>query len=108
MKIIIYFLNFAFSKYFTDGIRTKDEKRDLPNVHDEVHEHMQNMIKSNSDHVINKRSRIEKRFEPTGWLTSMMTGAISKSFAASSKGLRIFWTSWRHRIGRRDSWRPVS
>ena len=93
MKIIIYFLNFAFSKYFTDGIRTKDEKRDLSNVHVEVHEHMQNMIESNPDHVISKRSRIEKRFEPTGWLTSMMTGAISKSFCRRSQGFRIFWTS---------------
>ena len=83
-------MNFAFSKYFTDGIRTKDEKRELPNVHDEVHEHMQNMIARDSALVINKRSRTEKRFEPTGWLTSMMTGAISKLFAASSKGLKTF------------------
>ena len=90
MKIIIYFLNFAFSKYFTDGIRTKDEKRDLSNVPDEVHEHMQNLIASNFDHVINKRSRVHKRFEPTGWLTSMMTGAISKFFAAANQGLKAF------------------
>ena len=60
---------------------TESETRDIANVHDEyyeVHEKMQNDMLSNVEHMMNKRSLLNKRFEPTGWLSSMMAGAISK------------------------------
>ena len=78
MKLVIYFLNFAFSKSLNG---TESETRDIANVHDEyyeVHEKMQNDMLSNVEHMMNKRSLLNKRFEPTGWLSSMMAGAISK------------------------------
>ena len=84
MKLVIYFLNFAFSKSLNDGPGTESETRDMANVHDEnfkVHEKMQDDMLSNIEHMMGKRSlslHLNKRFEPTGWLSSMMAGAISK------------------------------
>ena len=64
MKLVIYFLNFAFSKSLNG---TESETRDIANVHDEyyeVHEKMQNDMLSNVEHMMNKRSLLNKRFEP--------------------------------------------
>lgn len=77
MKLVIYFLNFAFSNSLNG---TESETRDIANVHDEyyeVHEKMQNDMITNVEHMMTKRSLLN-RFEPTGWLSSMMAGAISK------------------------------
>ena len=79
MKVVIYFLNLAFSKSLND--RIESEIRDLANMHDEhfeVHGQLQNGMPRNIEHMMSKRSLLNKRFEPTGWLSSMMTGAISK------------------------------
>ena len=99
MKLVIYFLNFAFSKSLNG---TESETRDIANVHDEyyeVHEKMQNGMLSNIDHLMSKRSLFNKRTEPTGWLSSMMAGAISKFHGIALRGFKSLSQGSRDALG---------
>ena len=81
MKLVIYFLNFAFSKSFHAETQSK-QTRDAANVHQNVNDHFHDdWHGSMHEHypMPHKIGHIiRKRFEPTGWLSSMMAGAISK------------------------------
>ena len=69
MKLLFYFLNFAFSKSVIDMV---DDNR----LNDSILDEMQNTVMNENSNTIEKRSLLQKRFEPTGWLSSMMAGAI--------------------------------